>query len=196
MKKGLLVRISIFMLLIASLAIAGIASADVGGACVEQAFQCDGPNGPTIMDSCGKTVCDVCPHDSLGYRTMCVNNTPNSQMPGNYTAQASNNFFTYIMDLPRIAMGQPLPGASVPSTSDRVQAIITLIVLLMLLIALLNILILIIKAILKRFSTAGETMSAARPAYPQTSRIRKKEPGHDFCTTPEHSHNANRRKKA
>jgi len=50
-------------------------SAQVPGKCVEQAWQCDGPNGKTTYTACGVNICQACPPNSLAYRTACAGRT-------------------------------------------------------------------------------------------------------------------------
>ena len=164
--------------LLASLAMAGIVSA-VEGACVQLAWQCDGPNGATTYTACGVDICTACPPNSLAYRTKCAGQ-PGQTLPGNSNTQTEVNLAKGLSitasDLGLLAqnvlreiMGQPLllkgggVGTEIPTTGERITALVSVTVIL----AFFGF---IVKAIVKKVLMARK--NRARPSYLQPKKRR------------------------
>jgi hypothetical protein len=158
--------------LLASLAMAGIVSA-VEGACVQLAWQCDGPNGATTYTACGVDICTACPPNSLAYRTKCAGqpgqNSNTQTSLANGLAITAGDLGLLAQNVLREIMGQPLllkgggVGTEIPTTGERITALVSVTVIL----AFFGF---IIKAIVKKVLMARK--NRARPSYLQPKKRR------------------------
>lgn len=62
----------IFLSVILLFVCAAVSAVDeIEGACVQNAYTCDGPGKEVTYGPCNSTVCSFCPKTSLAYKTIC-----------------------------------------------------------------------------------------------------------------------------